>query len=129
MTGDGRGRAGAPVSPWWYFVAVGALGPTLILLGTGAGTARLVGAVALLLIVGWLLLDDHGRRVLRPRRSGSSTGQTWRFTGLIVAVIVITQLIQRAADRGAAPALAAVSFVALTSTSWWFTRRIEADVN
>lgn len=114
--------------PWWYFVAVGALGPTLILLVDGEGPWRGVAVVSIMLIVGGLLANDRGRGRLRRRRAGPSVGRPWTFTAMILAVIVITQLVQRAGELANTWLVAAIAFVSLFATSWWFTRRVEGGL-
>lgn len=124
---DRPGGAGARPVPWWYFIAIGALGPALIVFGANAGLLRLLAALTMLAIVAGLLLDDHGRSTPRPRLRTRPGRQQWRYTVMILSVVVITQLIQRAGQQANPSIMAAASFVALAATTWWFTRRIEGD--
>ncbi len=121
--------SGSSVSPtpWWYFVAVGALGPALILQNAGTGLYPVIGIVAGAVILVGLVAHHWGRRALRTRAEPGSAARTWRFTGLIIAVVVVTQLVQRAGDARSPGLVAAASFVILGSTSWWLTRRLESD--
>ncbi len=74
-----------------------------------------------------LLAHNYGNRATRPRRQLRGMARTWRFTVLIIAVVVVTQLVQRAENASSPGAVAVASFVILTATSWWFTRRLEGD--
>ncbi len=122
----GGGGSAAP-TPWWYFVAVGALGPALILQNAGTGLYPLIGIVASAVILVGLTAHHWSRRANRPRRELRSTARTWRFTVLIIGVVVVTQLVQRAGDARSPVLVATATFVILALTSWWFTRSLESD--
>jgi len=120
------GSSASP-TPWWYFVAVGALGPALILQNAGTGLSPLIGIVTMAVVFFGLLAHKYVHRATQPRRQLREMASTWRFTGLIIAVVVVTQLVQRAGGARSPGLVAAASFVILTATSWWFTRSLESD--